>query len=556
MLKKSLILISLIALFLLVRNSYGDTLSPLKPLRDETVGFFKPVKLEVVSVKDKNVTIRFVEGVKLVVGMRLDVFREGQTFYHPVTNEPLGNFEKPVGILEVVEISSNTISGTMLTGVALTGDRARISKSKIKALFYQDKSVNWHLGDSYFRLLKDAQRFELIDTSIITDSMETVRQEASAHGAQIIVFIDGQQSETGILFRERVFWVDDGKEIFSKSIDIPNEYIAKLVEAAPFAVTVENEPILTFKLSSGFSLVAVADLNGDGKEEIILSLEGVIKVFDPGADLAFLYDIDELRNYEHIYINCVDINKNGKDELVVSVIGERDAVQSYIYELAGEKFNLLWKTDGFLRTYTDSILYQKFSKREGYKGQIYELSWVDGFKPSTPIDVPENINIYDFIQTDVYGLGAYTLAYDKNNNLNVYDKSKKVIWQTEKRLGGYAKEFERQPHNIMVDAGTWHINDKIYNWHNNLVVVDRVPFTNMVTTLGFKESKLYALRWNGVAMEKDLVIDKISGNLLDYAIYKDKAYVLSRPPLGVDIKYIVKGKNPVLTYLSVYAINP
>ncbi|MBI3592328.1 MAG: hypothetical protein HY099_02420, partial [Nitrospirae bacterium] len=97
-------------------------------------------------------------------GMRLHVFKEGVSFIHPVTKEPLGKIEIPVGNIEITESNADNATG-MITGGKpedFVNAKLKIPGTKIKVLFYQG-DVDWFLGDAYYQMLKETflgQRFK------------------------------------------------------------------------------------------------------------------------------------------------------------------------------------------------------------------------------------------------------------------------------------------------------------------------------------------------------------------------------------------------------------
>jgi hypothetical protein len=55
-------------------------------------------------------------------------------------------------------------------------------------------------------------------------------------------------------------------------------------------------------------------------------------------------------------------------------------------------------------------------------------------------------------------------------------------------------------------------------------------------------------------MEERILVDDISGSLLDYAIAGDRLIVLCKPLFGLKAKNILKGENPVGDMLYIYSL--
>ncbi|MFA5354856.1 MAG: hypothetical protein WC291_11560, partial [Thermodesulfovibrionales bacterium] len=108
----TLIIFSFFVLFLSTAHSQQQTATPqegkaaLEALKAETLSFFEPVAAKIISVEGETVRIDRGSAGGLKTGMRLQAFKEGGAFIHPVTKEPLGNVELPLGEVEVTEASS------------------------------------------------------------------------------------------------------------------------------------------------------------------------------------------------------------------------------------------------------------------------------------------------------------------------------------------------------------------------------------------------------------------------------------------------------------------
>jgi hypothetical protein len=72
--------------------------------------------------------------------------------------------------------------------------------------------------------------------------------------------------------------------------------------------------------------------------------------------------------------------------------------------------------------------------------------------------------------------------------------------------------------------------------------------------IGYKKSQIRTLRWNGLSMEDDVLVDNIGGTLLDYMVVHDKVIVLASPLFGIKPGNILKGENPVNTELFIYPL--
>ena len=161
------ILLILVFSIVMVSFAFAEE-DPITRLKDSTLMFFKPVTGKITSVEGNKAEMDIGRKNDIMPGMRLNVLSEGEPFIHPVTGEMLGRVESITGKVEVKDVREETAAGVIVEGNAKAGDKVRISGTKVKVLFCQDKKIDWYLADEYYRKLKETGRIEMIDTSLET----------------------------------------------------------------------------------------------------------------------------------------------------------------------------------------------------------------------------------------------------------------------------------------------------------------------------------------------------------------------------------------------------
>ncbi|MBV6341961.1 hypothetical protein [Candidatus Magnetobacterium casense] len=526
----------------------------LRPLVDKTVGFFKPLKQKVADVRGAVLTVDSSTAPEMFVkGMRLELFREAEMFYHPITNEPVGRFEKSVGVAEVTDVTPNAIKATVLSGKPQKDDTVRVSSSKLRLLFYQGKTIDWFVGDAYYRQLKETGRFDMLDTSLVTDDVEKLLAEAKKSYAGILAVVDGINEGRDKFLRQRLFWVSDAREISTDKLLLNEDYVSGLKSAADPFVASNDAPLLTYQLSTGYDLIALGDLDGDKQQEMLLNTGATVRVFKPTVDLHQLWTFDTDKFQDNIYLDTIDLNKNGKAEVIVTSYGS-DGAYGYVYELKDNAIELLWKTKGFLRIIGGRLLFQAFDSSDGFKGDVFNVVYDGKYHPDKALMLPKGINIYDFAFLSDQGQGQdkellRVVFYDDDNHMVISNDMGKILWRSKDDFGGFIREYQGDGFRR---TGPWHVADKFYTTKHQALVIKRTPVTATVISLGYGKSKIVNLWWNGSTVDESALTGNLNGNILDYAIDKDRLYVLSKPILGIVAKNILSGDNPFVTVLSVY----
>jgi hypothetical protein len=531
--------------------------NPFDTMRDETLALFKPLNGKITAVEDKKVTIALGAKDSVKRGMRFNIFREEAPFIHPVTKQPLGNLEAFTGKLEIREINADSSSGSIIEGDAKAGDLARISEIPIPLLFCQSKGIDWHLADSYYRKIKDTGRFTVIDTALETDDPSRVIEEARKLKADVALLLTANSGGSGTRFIQRLFWVSDGTQFSEIKGDVNAALVQEPSLGDKFLTPVQADALQQFDLPIDAKLMTTGDVAGNGKHEIIFSTGKDIVFYTLGPDLQPALGGIKIKGSaldDHIWLDAVDLNRDGKDEIIVTSMKGKEIV-SYIYELKDSEFVLLFKDNVFLRRLGHGLIAQAYSRIDGFYGNVYDMVWEDGnYRKGNPLSLPKGVNIYDFIYYEDQQAGRLTAAYDGDGHLAVYDSKNVPLWKSKTGNGGFLTTFQKYSPSSLTDRGEWSVKDRLSVWHNTVLAVQRIPLLTMIKGLGYRKSLIQGFRWNGLEMEESIMVNNISGEVVDYLLSGDTVIVLASPLFGIKPGNIFKGENPIKTELYVYPL--
>jgi len=553
--------------------------NPMNKMRDETVSYFKPIAGRVTKVEDQKILVSL--GTKDAVreGMRFSVLREGITFVHPVTKEPLGKLESPVGKIEIKEVNPDSSTGIIIIGEAKEGDKVRISEKRVSMLFCQSKGIDWNIADLYFGSLKETGRFDILETGIETDDPQEAIKEAKRLNAEVALLLTSRTIESNMVVTQRLFWVSDGVGFSTTDTKIDTAHVKEMKFGDEFFAVQKGEPFLEVDLPRGVRFLATGDVDGNNKQEMLLSTGKDVKVYVSGGELEPALggiSIKGSRIEDHLWIDTIDLNKNGRDEIIItSMSGKSGAgdvykngrdevtlstvrsggIVSYIYELQGTEFVLLYKGNLFLRKVGEQLLAQNYSEDVGFNGPVFIMIWEEGYKKGNPVILPKGVNLYDFVYIDDPQMGRLVFAYDDNGFFNLYDKDMR-LWKSKTNAGGFLTTFKKSSYALPIDQGEWSMKDRLFLKNREVLVVKRIPLIAMVKGIGYKKSQIKNLWWNGLSMEEGVLIDNIKGSVLDYAVSGNKVLVLVSPTFGLGIKpeNILKGENPLGSKLYIYSM--
>lgn len=549
----------------------GD--APLRTLRDETLAYFRPLAGRVVSVEDGSVKLEFDGKEEATVGMRLQAFNEGVSFVHPVTKEPLGRVEVPVGSVEVTSAAPGENRGVILNGKPADFEKAKVKipGTRVRVLFYQG-DVEWHLGDAYYQILKESGRFELIDTGFETDDTEKLLARAREKGAEVLLVLASENSAERISLTQRLLWVADGRQAAEKSVSVQTAYVKELrLKAAQFA-TGGAEALLSFNLPYSARRIAAGDVDGDGNQELVVVSGSALMVYQLGVDLKLLWEIKTSSLGDILWIETADLNNDHRDEILMTSFGSGSAsgfndegpggrptggssVVTHVFSVVGQE---LVRTGGvsdmFVHMTSRGLVGQNYTRADGYDGNVLTMTYVGNtFKPGEPIKLPLGVNVYDFEYVASPDGRQGILAWDDNGYLNLYNDKGIRSWVSKEDYGGPLLTYKRESPTIMLDRGTWSVKDKLLMLHGEVLAPKRVPLAGVARGLGYKSSDLKGLWWNGMTVEERTFISSISGEILDYAPMGDKLVVLAKPLFGINAADLLKGKNPFVVSVFIYS---
>lgn len=526
---------------------------PLIRLTNDTLQFFKPTSGKIVSVEGNTITAEMNTKEGLKTGMRLNILKEGEPFRHPVTNEILGRMESQAGKAEIRTIQGDQMAGTVVEGTARVGDKLRLSETKVKMVFIQDKTVDWYLGDDLYRKLKATGRVEMADTSLETSDEKSAVQEARRLKAEVALVITAKEADKGTLLREQAFWAVDGSKFYDAEIKVDIAFTKDLKLGGEFFGGVSGEALFKYDLPFGARFVVTGDFDGDGKQEIALSTGTDVRTYVPGLDLKPLWELKGSASDDHLWVDTLDLNRNGRDELIITSM-KNGEVYSTIFELAGVEFKKLWEGKFFTRKSGTGLIGQKYSQDEGFAGDVFEVVW-DGstYKAGEKLKLPKGVNIYDFVNLDGPANERFLLAYDEKGFMSVFDEKGIRIWRSNSSVGAFYTTFKKKSPASYVQETEWSIKDRLSVRNKEVMFVQKIPLVDMAKGIGNKKSMIKTYWWSGFSMEESVLIDDVPGTLFDYALVGDKMVVLTSPFLGFKFENILKGESPLGTLMYIYS---
>lgn len=198
--------------------------------------------------------------------------------------------------------------------------------------------------------------------------------------------------------------------------------------------------------------ICLADIDGDGKKELITGGVSTIYVYRMGDARLNLLHSYNLKGYEILSINAGDFNKNGKDELYVTALYLDDAVTVIFEGAQGDNLQKQSEADWFVRVVNhpsegELLLGQKMGKNDAFYGEIYQLGYnASGIFAKASFDLKKQLNLYQIQPIRYKGQNALAF-FDDGDYLKIMDGKGNVLERLKERYGGSMQGISRGIYN-------------------------------------------------------------------------------------------------------------
>ncbi len=515
--------------------------------------YFARIDGEVERIENGTAWIRVKGQVNLVNEMRFSVFREGGVFHHPVTNDPIGTSEEFVGRIELKD--DMPVDGlfpcSIVNGDIHSKDKIRITSSKIKLAFFQDRSSDWAISELFYDALQKSGRFEVQEAYTSTYETEILTGLARDLGADVVLMFSTSSAKKSTIINIKLYWTRDSKMFSSIEEPLDPDDIEVTPDDTTSLSRSSGKPGLQkiYELDGG-NLFAIGDTMGNGKDNVVIGDGNKVVIYSVNDELQETWSVNGPRSSNIISIDMLDVNNNGRSEIFVTALTKKKQIRSFVieYDLDRGYQKVMQNNPYFFRVRGNDLLMQKFGRVRTYSGPVYEAEWSDGkYRKKSRLKLAEDINIYGFTSIDWDGTGQSQLvSINDKGFLRLYNSEGKVEWEGDRSFGKPEISFSKEIGTIM-EYEEWFVRGRLMTVAAGkgeaLVVINRVPAYSVLPGIGSRGGEVYLLwRENGIIHEK-LIQKEIPGSITDYLIKGDDMFLISKGSTISNIKNIASGKS-------------
>jgi len=557
--------------------AYGTSATEIA---EKIAAVFPVVSGRVIGIEQDRILLDVGGKDKVIPGLELQVYREGQEFKHPFTGQSLGKMDRDVARIRITEVQPNfsvaeviqQSEGTMVQ----QGDNVRMTSARIVlALPNVDvgdvagtnpRSVTRDLTNALiktgrFEVLADQRiRAALTDQKLtsVDQFTEPAVQQALWKQLRVSAVLLSKLSiqEKAVRWDVQVLSTVRGDTITLASSEVkgaapgvgsgPTKSTGFVGEMAP---RIDQITLRSQDLLYQGKAMAVGDLTGDGTTKLAIS-DGVDIYF---YDLAKsgLKELAVLRGAKTdnvMWMDAADINGTGVPQVFVTNYNLISAYQkpfqrSYVLEYRDGKwvkivdnvqlfFRVLDGPDGKPHLYG-----QAAGQHSVFEGPVREYVWRNGTyvaAPGSPLNLPKDSNrIYGFLQADLDNSGsAKTVVLDRLDYMRVYDKTGE-IFRSSDRYGGSENVVGYDTGGSWMDGenggetalgqfmvqGRMFFVDPFGEGKKQLIVARNTPSTGYVfKTRLYDKGKVFGLNWDGMGVQAMWETREMPGYIADFAV--------------------------------------
>ncbi|MDD5560345.1 FG-GAP-like repeat-containing protein [Candidatus Methylomirabilis sp.] len=525
-------------------------------------------------------------------GMELDVFHEGEEFKHPITGEILGRLDKDLGMVRVLHVHERYAEATVVKKAEKAsfrkGDRVRVSMARMIVAF-PNVDVEGIGGVGARSITKDLAaalvhtgRFELIEErqlrsilladknlragelaeprmlkqladkgkiqtlllSRLTPSADTMSLDVQAYSALTgnPIVLASAQVKPGVITHDKS---SRTQSTVTARPAVPTPVatgkpaiVSPPASSKPPVAVMSSEHIALEPVFDGsMTAMAVADLEGDGKSELLLA----------GADrlVAFRIDGSHLRPLAEyplsgegavVTLEAMDVTGDGGAEVIMTLL-HKGRFHAFVFQWADGKLLPIWVIpDLVLRPLlsngkTPQLFGQAVVPGDQTTKPIRQYTWDErNFHPGPALEVPAGFLLLEFMMADLAGDGAVRLVTFKGGT------TLEVRSRTGDRIGTY--EVSGEALAPQHRAGPRMLIEKERDGERPQVILGREQKTGaglLGSWTASKTAHLIVLKWDGARFQEVREIPISDGALADYAI-ADLGEGLGRRLLALVVK--------------------
>lgn len=279
--------------------------------------------------------------------------------------------------------------------------------------------------------------------------------------------------------------------------------------------------------------MVLADINGDGIEEIVIATKSEIIAYSLEGNNLKEIAKGQYKGITFLSIDAGDFNKNNKDEIYLVGLNNEE-VFTHVFEVNNQIFTKIVEIGWYVRVFDlpgsgKTLVGQRSGTNDAFSGDVYALFYKAGnILPEKPLGLARDLNIYQILP--IKFRGANMIAYfDETDYLKIMDEKGKIITRLKDKYGGSILgvvkgiDDNREKKFVPIHPRMFRIENRDTD---KILTIKNEGIRLFLRSKGFDSGKVVLLNFDGASYKEEVTSEDVSGYLCDFAIDKNKEKIL------------------------------
>lgn len=287
--------------------------------------------------------------------------------------------------------------------------------------------------------------------------------------------------------------------------------------------------------------MVVCDADGDGQNEIFIMADSSLIAYRvTNGEMRQIATFDLPRNHNYLRLNSLDINRNGRHELIIAAAQDKDP-KSLIVEFDGSKFSIQQDSIPYFLgvlnmppAFTPTLVGQKVGRVKYLDSKIHQMIRTSGkFELGPTINLPMGGTVFNTTFLP-FENDYQIIMIDDYDRMRVFSSTGTMLTVTDETYAGsnLGIEYLSAPLGLSPVTGDNVPPDKVFiplraipanldkDSRFELIISRNLSVSAQIFSnyRDYPQGEIHSMYWDGVGMSLQWKTTRIKGTVTDYAL--------------------------------------